>query len=406
MKKAKFLNDVEKFIFEYFKENQTGMYTYHNFSHTLEVVENARKIAKQAELEGEEKENVLVAAWFHDVGYRGDGANHEEQGAKIAAKYLTEQEIPIEKIQEIQRLILATKIDTEPTDLLEEIIRDADSMHVGKKAYFDKSDLLRSEWEATKRASYTELEWRENQLEFLISHRFYTPFAHVKYSSGKSDNITKVRKLLFELNQVKRKQEKADKLLKEKNKAKKEKESKPDRGIETMFRIVSRTHMDLSGMADNKANIMLSINAIIISISVSVLIPSFDENPYLILPSTLLIAVCISTIVFAVLSTRPKISGGTFTKEDIAKHKVNLLFFGNFYNMTLPDFEAGMLEMLGDRDFLYSSMIKDFYFLGIVLARKYKLVRIAYNIFMFGLIASLLAFAVAFYLWDKDGGGY
>ena len=62
-----------------------------------------------------------------------------------------------------------------------------------------------------------------------------------------------------------------------------------------------------------------------------------------------------------------------FTKDDIMNKDTNLLFFGNFYKMNLKDFTWGMEEMMNNRDFLYGSMIKDFYFLGQVLGRKYKL---------------------------------
>jgi hypothetical protein len=64
--------------------------------------------------------------------------------------------------------------------------------------------------------------------------------------------------------------------------------------------------------------------------------------------------------------------------------------------MSLPDYDWAMQEMLNDKQYLYSSMIKDNYFLGVVLARKYKLLRISYSIFMYGIIVSMLAFAISF----------
>ena len=173
------------------------------------------------------------------------------------------------------------------------------------------------------------------------------------------------------------------------------KKSIPKRGIETMLRTTSRNHMALSEMADNKANIMLSINAIIISITLSVLVPNFEANDALMLPTGLLLLVCICTMVFATLSTRPKVTSGKFSKEDIQNRTANLLFFGNFYNMKLEDYEEGMQELMNDSDFLYGSMTRDLYYLGQVLGRKYKYLRICYNIFMYGLIATVISFAVA-----------
>lgn len=168
-----------------------------------------------------------------------------------------------------------------------------------------------------------------------------------------------------------------------------------DRGIETMFRTTSRNHIDLSGMADSKANIMISVNSIIISIVASVLLGKLDTDPEYMIPTVILLSVCLMTIIFSILATRPKISSGTFTQEDIKANKVNLLFFGNFHSVSLEDYQEGVMAMMNDSDYLYGSMIKDIYFLGKVLGRKYKFLRISYNVFMYGLVLSVIAFIVA-----------
>ncbi len=101
-------------------------------------------------------------------------------------------------------------------------------------------------------------------------------------------------------------------------------------------------------------------------------------------------------MVQSTLATPPKNKEGKVTREAIKERKANLLFFGNFYNMSLDDFQWGVNEMLKDPDFLYSTMSRDLYFLGIVLAKKYRYLSICYNLFMYGLIISVAAFAVAF----------
>jgi len=192
--------------------------------------------------------------------------------------------------------------------------------------------------------------------------------------------------------EIKELEEKVDKF---KEKAKKAKELKPTRGIETMFRTTSRSHMDLSAIADNKANIMISINSIILSVLVSVLIRKLEEYPHMTVPAIMLTLVCLTTIVFAVLATRPNVTKGRFEKEDIHDKKTNLLFFGNFHRMELKDYHWAMMEMLKDADYLYGSMIKDIYFLGCVLGKKYRLLRMSYTIFMFGFVISILGFIIA-----------
>lgn len=201
-----------------------------------------------------------------------------------------------------------------------------------------------------------------------------------------------------EIEKVEELEDKVSKLSKQMKKAKKAKEAKdqkPTRGIETMFRTTSKNHMELSAIADNKANIMISINSIILSVMVSVLIRKLEEYPHMTIPAVLLTVVCLTTIVFAVLATRPNVSKGRFEHEDIINKKANLLFFGNFHRMKLEDYQWGMTEMLKDADYLYGSMIKDIYFLGAVLGKKYRLLRMSYTIFMFGFVLSILGFIIA-----------
>jgi hypothetical protein len=178
-------------------------------------------------------------------------------------------------------------------------------------------------------------------------------------------------------------------------KEKKQKSERPEKGIETMFRITSGNHQRLSDMADNKANIMISTNSIIISIVLSTLLRKLEDDSYLLVPTILLLIVCVTTIVFSVLSTRPSVPAGTFSKEDVEQKKVNLLFFGNFYKMSYSDYAAGMQVMINDQDFLYASLTKDIYAQGAVLGKKYWHLRIAYNVFMFGVVISVVAFLIS-----------
>jgi hypothetical protein len=177
-----------------------------------------------------------------------------------------------------------------------------------------------------------------------------------------------------------------------------EKEKEADRSIATVFRIMAQSHSNLSGMADSKANILISVNSIILSIMMASLFEKLQTDPNLQIPVAIITLVCVSSIVFGILATRPNVSHGTFTRDDIAGKRTNLLFFGNYHNMSLDDYNWGMTEMLGDKVYMNNSMIKDQYFLGVVLAKKYKYLRVAYNIFMYGLIIAMLAFVIAFML--------
>lgn len=176
---------------------------------------------------------------------------------------------------------------------------------------------------------------------------------------------------------------------------------KTDRGIETMFRITSANNQRLSDMADNKAQILITVNSIILSLIVSMLFSKLENNTFLVIPTFMLMLVSLTCVVVSIISTRPSIPRGVFDENDIMSKKVNLLFFGNFYKMPLEKYAEGMLTVMNDKEFLYGTLIKDVYSQGVVLGRKYKLIRLAYNIFMFGLIASVSGFIIAYVSFNK-----
>jgi hypothetical protein len=177
--------------------------------------------------------------------------------------------------------------------------------------------------------------------------------------------------------------------------SKTDKKELPERGVETMFRITSGHHQRLSDMADKKANIIITVNSIILSAVISLLLRRLPEEPYLIIPTFMLVSISLTAMIFAILATRPNLPNKVYTLQDIENKDVNLLFFGNFYKMSPEDFTTGMHQMMEDKDFLYGSLIRDNYGQGVVLGKKYRLLRLAYNIFMFGLIISVIAFLAA-----------
>ncbi|MEM9824213.1 MAG: Pycsar system effector family protein [Bacteroidota bacterium] len=408
------LLEVEAHVTNFITEQVPKAYSYHNVQHTENVVEAVIEIGQILELTEQEMEILQLAAWFHDTGYDKGPANHEERSAKYLRAFLEPRDYSEAVLQQIEACILATKVPQNPQNNLEAIICDADLNHLGKYNYWDRCGRLRQELAQTKHLNMSDLEWLNFELDFMNGHEYKTAIAQALYNKQKTKHIRQLIKQKKRLipNEVLTVDEVAqfDKLNKGKKKQKKKKKkSKANdgeavdlkeinlgRGVETMYRTTYRTHVNLSSIADNKANIMLSINAIIVSITLSTLVPGFSSNPKLILPTGVLLFVCLLAIVFATLSTRPKITEGKFTREDIQNKRSNLLFFGNFYNMSLDDFHWGMMEMIKDEDFLYSSMTRDLYFLGIVLAKKYRYLRICYGVFMYGLIIAVLAFAIAF----------
>ena len=164
------------------------------------------------------------------------------------------------------------------------------------------------------------------------------------------------------------------------------------RGVETMFRTSYRTHVDLSHLADNKANIMISINGIIISVLIASIAPKIDANPWLLIPTSLLLLGCVGSMVYSILAARPRVTSKVVTMEDIRSDASNILFFGNFVSLEEEEYVEGMKEIMLQTDRLYTNMIRDLYGLGKVLALKFRLLRTAYNVFMVSLILGVISF--------------
>jgi len=170
------------------------------------------------------------------------------------------------------------------------------------------------------------------------------------------------------------------------------------RGIETMFKSAYRVQMDLTSLADNKANMMISINGIIISIIIASVAPKLDANPWLLIPTTIFLVGTLASIVYAILAARPRVSTKPITLKDLEHSRGNILFFGDFANLGQENFLEGMMELVGDREVLYETMIRNIYGLGSVLKKKFALLQVAYTIFMLALISGVGSF-IGVFVW-------
>ncbi|WP_231459908.1 MULTISPECIES: Pycsar system effector family protein [unclassified Pedobacter] len=398
--------DVEEHINDYFNTHQDDRLVYHNLEHTQSVVKAAQQIANHYQLNDEDFFIVTVAAWFHDTGYFEDNLYHEAKGAELANSYLESKEVNKAVREKISNAILSTKIPQKPSNLIENILCDADLFHLGSADFRQKGKLMHKEVELIYNKDISKKNWRIDDIRFLEAHQYHTDYAKLLLNDQKQKNVDKIKnKLSAKSAQVNIVEpdlhtHMSEEIDNPKDK-KKDKKDKPDKGIETMFRITSANNQRLSDMADNKAHILITVNSIMLSLIVSLLLNKLDNHSNLIIPTFILLVVSLTCVVVSILSTRPSIPPGIFTPEEMEQKKVNLLFFGNFYKMSLPDYTDGMVKVMNDKDFLYGTLITDVYSQGVVLGRKYKLIRLAYNVFMFGLIAAVLAFVVAYAAYGK-----
>ncbi len=168
------------------------------------------------------------------------------------------------------------------------------------------------------------------------------------------------------------------------------------RGVETLFRTSYRVNMDLTSLADSKANIMISINGLMVSILIASIAPKVDANPWLLIPTSIFLVGCLVSLVFAVLSARPRVQSRNISLEESRRHHTNILFFGNFAHLTQEDFKIAMKERMMDPVALYEMMMADIYGVGSVLQRKYQLLRASYGAFIVALVVGVAGFITVF----------
>lgn len=383
------IEKASDYIFTLFKNDADERLVYHNFNHFREVAEYAREFLENYEIGDTEKEALLIAAWFHDAGYVRKYKGHEEESVKIFEEFAAENNINQKTIDLVAELILSTRHKQTPRGLLQEILHDADIINIGTENFFERADLLRVEWERFLNKKFSDPEWEQIQVDFLVSTQFYTDYAQKKFGPERDSNIQQQRK------NYETARNKSQKL--------KIKDQKLGRGIETMYRSTYRTHINLSSIADAKANMMISINTIIMSVIIALVGSgftfsgqSFVENIRFTVPIMVLLVSALLSVIFAILSARPEVTSKEVDKEKIEKKQSSVLFFGNFVNMPLNDFISNLKKFRNDQGLLYDNMSVDIYYLGIVLTRKYRLLRYSYNIFMGGLILSVLSFLSIF----------
>ena len=391
-----------------FEEHATDKHCFHSLQHTKNVVDRINEIAGHYQLNDQETMILSVAAWFHDSGYLFvEPAMHEIKSVELMQEFMALQQIDEDVIRQVADCILATRAPRSPVNLLQEILCDADTYHFGTKDFKESNKLVYKEFQQLSKTPLDITVLRKQTVEMLGHHTFYTSYCKDLLNVKKADNMKKLKK-----KEEEKKAEKEEKLLLA-EKREKQRGTQPNsepqpmdmpilnekqgttKGMQTMLRLTSTNHIQLSEMADNKANILISVNAIIISLILSILLRKLQTDPYLTIPAITFLATSVATIIVAILATRPKVSAGTFAEEDVQNKKTNLLFFGNFHKMPMENYENAMRTMMNDPDYLYSSIIQDIYNLGAVLGKKYRLIRIAYNLFMFGIIISVLAFCVA-----------
>jgi len=191
-----------------------------------------------------------------------------------------------------------------------------------------------------------------------------------------------------------KKQAAREKKSKKKREKQKEIFSKNTIGI---MRTKLRNNIELTSIADNKANVLLSLNALMLTFIVPFALPYMElvTMYHLEIPLLILVATCLATVYLAVLVLRPgKFSGQRITIEE--QSQISPFFFGNFERMTKDEYIEYSNDTLRNDHLVHKFLSNDFYHIGARLSQKMRLIRRAFNIFIIGLgLSSILTVILA-----------
>lgn len=380
---------AQQYVLNLFNQKNDARLVFRTYRQAMEIVKTVNSLAQANGSTELEWETAVLAGWFCNVGYLFDYQNPEPKSVERAEKFLDAHHFSPERKAHIIATLRGFFHDQSLRTTEGQMLSDAvNAVHFGS-GFFENSPLLRLEQELVANRQFGKEDWEQFQMQQLLNVRFFTSHAKFNYEPLLANHILVLKERLD-----KRKDKNADDTSGEKKFQGFKRRLSP--GAQTFFRANYRNHINLSAIADNKAHIMISVNAILISVLISVITyrNMTETNPAVLMPVVIFLVTGLSSLIFAVLAARPKVTSLINDSTPIEEAKRNLMFFGNFISLKPERYEELLDEMFKDSDLLYGNMARDIYNLGKVLDRKYRYLSISYNIFMVGFVATVVLFLV------------
>ncbi|KAA3630009.1 MAG: hypothetical protein DWQ02_18355 [Bacteroidetes bacterium] len=383
---------ADQFLQNIFDQHKDSKLVFHNYSALNQAMDLARQFCVAENASTIEKETAILATGFYFTGFLTDYDHPEQAGKKYLQIFMNGEEMPAERIGGVLKSIDAIAGRSRPNLKADQVAKDAITVVTYVLDYPERHPLMKLEREFLQKLIMDRGAWAQLQMQELLQQKLFTATARQQYENGLSQSI-----LLH-----KQRIEKEKRNLQRKNGPESSSgnfqgiEDTPLRTMQTFFRSNYRNHINLSAIADNKANIMISVNAILISVLITFLsYRNISTNtPMIMLPVVIFLVTGLASLTFAILSARPKVTSLNARLKDKTQAKKNIVFFGNFVTLKLEDYEEAMDEMFRDGELLLGNMTRDLYFLGKVLDKKYRYLTASYNIFMVGFVATVVTFLV------------
>lgn len=381
--------DAAGFVLELYNQYSDTKLPFHNFQLAHNMANQVQEIADADALDPDVTRIATLAAWFLPVGYAVDYHHPLEQAIREFQHFARDVSLSSDysaRVLVCLKTILSRQVPASPE---ERLLSDAYAIAGLIRNGVDRLDLQKLEWELMEGHKPEKKAWLDVQWTHLLNQQLYTRHAKITYQES-------LALLLLELKKMLKKES-------EKNEPDTpvalfdflEPES-PIRAAQTFFRVSYRTHISLSAIADKKAHIMISVNSIVISILITFL--SYrnltEVKPHILLPVIIFLVTGLTSLIFAVLSARPKVTALNRNKVSPAEVRKNVAFFGNFVTLELHEYEAAMDSLFRSTELLYGNMARDIYYLGKVLDKKYRYLTVSYNLFMVGFAATVIMFLI------------
>jgi chaperonin cofactor prefoldin len=407
--KQTILSKVELFATDFITNKNPESVIYHNISYTHRLVGAVKEISSKEGLSEKEIELLLIAAWIFGTGYFDADIFKSKKiftgcmscTLRESKPFLDSIKYPKKDIETVYTILTNTKHPIQPQNKLEYVFADAIYMDFAREKGKKYVKKMYQELLVFNALRIGKKKWNDELIALLEDHSYYTNYGKSELEPKKHlliKNLKKDVKVLESIQNVALKKELdiSDKELKRLKENLSESNNAVDiRTIQTLFRNTSKNHYTLNQMVDRKANIMISINAIINSLIIGGLLgPSTTLFNIKLIPVFILMIATSLSIFYAIMAISPNKTHGEFTEDDVRNKRGNLLYFGNFHNMSFRDYEWAMLEMITDNDYLYSSLLRDIYYLGEKLQKKHTQIRNSLNIFLIGTGLSVLTFLI------------
>ncbi len=390
---AAILQAAHQHILDVFNSKHDPRLVYHNYQHTCGIVQSIQEIASEEQLNDNETEPALLAGYFSNIGYLEKYDNPLDDAIRQLSVFLELNNYQADLFQIALRCLQNINLNQQPQSKSEQVFADAVAIQALHRNFSEMGPLLRLEEELLQKQKYSTAEWAQFQLQHLMQIKFYLPYSKKQYEPIIAKNILAQKQVVEKTSNPRYA---ASNLDGKTRKFQAIERKMPNSATQTFFRANYRNHINLSAIADNKANIMISVNAIMISVLISVISYGniMETRPMILMPVVIFLVSGLTSLIFAVLSARPKVTNVNFDTNSVEQAKRNIVFFGNFVQLDLEQYEEAMDAMFRDSELIYGNMTRDLYYLGKVLDKKYSYLTISYNVFMVGFAATVLLFLI------------